>query len=623
MYWVTSINAFPDKQAEILKDLDDIGADPVFINQHLYEGLVECKYQLAPDYHQSTVDIQRKINDISYDPLALTVGLDKIPNFEIDTGLRSIIGALVWQYMKLRVVNITRMIVKQASGYLITYVPYIQTITDSKPVYTQESTSGVFRTACDLTKFVGLEVYTDDRLANFVLSSMDLTDDIRVMSNLIVGPVNNDIKEKIQTKVGIYRSDFHFYFPVDNCEYNYTWLSSEFARLWQIDELYEEPGGKVYRSYFDPGMDTEAWFNDSLLQIWRDRLPTVQVPAWKLSDDLSENNITDMLIAKAKAVKAYALTASVNPALSRAIFGVNSLDSGVIEIPVTSRSDRDTFIDAYETQFKTSITWNVLAVKSLKHGVLSRYLIQKRGLLSFLFKLGASEFVVYTVGRDLLSMFDEAEYKSAETELKSLILSRYSHCVNIGEYRDNDLMELLTLIPVKDSNETDSYCFLVSDLLSLNLPVNPITRVPLSEYTTSLVHHIQYGLRGYFNVAGLKGEYEQYPHKYLVPVNSGSIKVSPVSDDYLSVSLIREKYPEHLFDIMLPESDSEIMEIALNTLWNSGYLLSDWGSSLYHKLREISMKPIRNWPVLDRAADSPLDGALAMAFIQRAEHEVL
>lgn len=623
MYWVTNIRVFPNVQAEILKDLDDIGAVPVFINQHLYEGLVECKYQLSPNDHKSTADIQRKINDISYDTLSLTVDLDKIPSFEIDTGLRSIIRALIWQYMKLRVVNMMRMIIKQSSGYLVTYMPYIQTLTDSKPVYIQESTSGVFRTACDLAKFVGLELYTDDRLANYVLSSMDLTDDVRVMSNLIVGPVNDDIKQKIQIKVGIYRSDFHFYFRVDNCEYNYTWLSSEFARLWEIDELYEEPGGKVYRSYFDPGMDVEAWFNDSLLQIWRDRLPTVKLPAWKLSDNLSENNITDMLISKAKAVNAYAFTASVNPALSRAIFGVDSLDSGVIEIPVTNREDRDTFIDAYETQFKTSITWNVLAVDSLKHGVLSRYLMQKRGLSSFLFRLGASEFVVYTVGRDLLSMFDEHEYKSAENELKSLVLSEYSQCININEYRDNELMELLTLIPIKDDNESDSYCFPASELLSSNLPANPITRVPLSEYTISLTHHIQYGLRGYFNVAGLKGKYEQYPHKYLVPVSIGNIEVIPVSDDYLSVNLIREKYPEHLFDIMLPESESKIMEIALNNLWNSGYLLSDWGSSLYHKFQKISMKPIRNWSVLDRAADSPDDGMVAMAFIQRAEHEVL
>jgi len=623
MYWVTSIRAFPDKQSEILKDLKGIDARPVFINQHLYEGLVETKYLPVSSEQQSVADIQRKINDISYDPLTLSIHFAKIPDFDIDTGLRSIIKALIWQYMKLRVVDITRMVVKQATGFIISYTPYIQTITDSRPVYIQESTSGVFRTACDLTKFVGLEVYTDDRIGSFVLSTMDLVDDIRIISNLMVGPVNNNLKEHIQTKVAIYRSDFHFYFTVDNCEYNYTWLSSEFANLWQIPELYQQPNGKVYRSHFDPGMDTEAWFNDSLLNIWRDRLPVVQVPAWKLSDDLSENNITDVLIAKAKAIRAYAITASVNPALARAIFGVNSLDNGIIEIPVASSKDRDIFSEAYHSGYKTSITWNVLAVKSLKHGVLSRYLIQKRGLLSFLFTLGASEFVVYTVGRDLLPTFTEADYKSAETELRASILSQHSSCINIDSYTHSDVMILLSLIPVKDDNEADSYCFPASELLSLNLPVNPETRVPLSEYAISMSHHIQYGFRGYFNVPGLNGEYEKYPYKHLVAVNSGSIQVLSVSDDYLSVNLVREKYPEHLFDIMLPESESGIIQIALNNLWNSGYLLSDWGTVLYDTLEEISMKPIRNWSALTRAADSPLDGALAMAFIQRAEHEIL
>ena len=624
MHWITDARTFSTEQADILRS---ITAKPVYVNKSLYQGIVETKYQTDS---RVPAELQRKIDKISFDPLDLVLETSEIPSFQVEQGLKSVIKTLVWEFLKLEVQEITRMIIKEADGYLISYTPYIKTVDDIQPVYLLEAHSGVFRQACRLAKFVGFEVYTSDNLGGYVLSTFDEleTDQLKLIgNNLIVGPVeSHELKQDLEAELSSYRSDFHFYITVNNCELNYTWLSPEFAKMWSIQEIHTGNRGQVYRSYFDPGYDLEAWFRECCLQIWQDRLPAILVPAADLADDFEERNSTNQLITTVKAIRAYAQMVSGNPALARAIFGVKATDNGLLRVPVTDLDDRKTFIGSYAAQSRTSLIWNVKIVKSKLEGVLTRYLMQKQGIDSFLLELNGTEHVIYTVpgptGPDITS-YSSDNYEAALKELRIDVLAVHKHCANIDDYRDQDLMDLLTLIEVIDGPDSEVYCFPASELSALNIPVNPITRVPLSEHIMSKIEHINYGIRGYFDLGILHGVYTQYPKRQLLTVTDGVIKTKILEPGYISVSLVKDSgIPEHLFDIMLPESQAETLELALNNLWKSGYLMSDWGQSLYSKFGQISVKPIRDWFVLQQAADSKLDGIMAMIFIQRAEHEL-
>ncbi len=646
VHWVTDIFEFSELQTTVLEALNKLKSKIGYINKPIYRSLVETEFFLTD---QLPVELQQKIDRLRFYPISLVLHSDKLLAYRIDQGLRSVITALVKQILRLEVLHIVRTdfiqppIVSQQFrrkvSYQLSYMPYIKSDTeDPQPIYLKPEYSGLFRKVCNLDNFVGVEVYSQDPIAKFTLTNLEFElEQVYQINQLILGPVVPEfdlLKAEVATRTAIYRSDFHFYLPIDNCNYDYTWLTPELASMWEMEEIFTDSRGQVYRSELDPGMDLESWFEDSTLQIWRDRLPVLLIPTYQLKDDFEERNVVNRLITLAKAVRAYSQLVTENPTLARAIFGVKVTENQLISMPVTTELDRKIFVNRYQTEFGTSLVWNVKIVKSFLEGILTRYLMQKQGLTSFLFELAGVERVVYTTPdpSTVSKEYSADDYSVALVELRADILAVYKHCVNADQLAELSLLELLTVIEVIDDPESGSYCFTTIELTSLNLPVNPITRIPLSEYVIAKTKHIEYGIRGYFSIGVLEGVYTTYPKREILTVTTGDIETQShtlASDNFISVCLKRPITLEpkisthnHLFDIMLdPEFETTIKQ-AVTNLWRAGYLLSTWGQSLYLTHKRISVKPIRDWPILDQAVDSKLHGSLAMAFIQRAEHEL-
>ena len=202
-----------------------------------------------------------------------------------------------------------------------------------------------------------------------------------------------------------------------------------------------------------------------------------------------------------------------------------------------------------------------------------------------------------------------------------------------------DLSDLLNIVKVKESNIT--YCYTNNTLLNLTDLLNPITKRSLKPEVLDKARLMEWGWRGLFDIGIITGLYQDLPNKILIPPNTGKIVINKVSIDSLLYKITGDVYSVEveysdgtinpLFDIATEDKDK--LETIVNELWNKGYFLGYWSSSIVlysgnqnsgnqnstqgsnQKSNQENINVIITDPLLISAGDTKLAGSRAMKYL--------
>jgi hypothetical protein len=345
----------------------------------------------------------------------------------------------------------------------------------------------------------------------------------------------------------------------------------------------------------------------------------------------------------------------------------NNTSNGEVHTFVNSYFSQSSLIGKSKNLQKHSETWNIETCKNLREGIIKRWMIQSidEDADPMLFK-DKSDTEVLIHRSHIIDIhtfnFSEENLKLAEETLTSKLRAFYTKChdnieaVSLEIINEMDLDELLELIPIEEKGKT--YCFSNSTIENLQKLENPLTRRPLSTKTILTKQYLEEGLRGLFDIGPLFGLYPSIPLPIKEKIDIGIIKMTReyvnenrrdlVGNIYLvevlfederhtfgnpsfpQSSLIegRKDYQKYknetsntLFEISLPtvnlERVSQLREY-VNTLWYSGYFLSNWETAVVKYLKPKSIFLLNNNSILLHASDSIFDGNIAFEMLGNA-----
>lgn len=312
------------------------------------------------------------------------------------------------------------------------------------------------------------------------------------------------------------------------------------------------------------------------------------------------------------------------------------LDSKVI-----STQENKIIIDYNDYNSKLNGVWNLETCKNLKEGVLKRWIIQQidPDAYPMVFFDGQTEVLIHhsPLSISYPSPFNilenEHSLNHAEENLTQELRNFYTKChdnieaVTLENISEMNLDELLKLIPIEENGKV--YCFSNTTIENLVQLENPLTRRSLSTKTLLTRQYLEDGLRGLFNIGPLFGLYESIPLPIKEKINIGIPRITRqyvdpyrrnlVGNIHLVEIIFEDGTSTPLFEISLPmielERLSELREY-VNTLWYSGYFLSNWNTAVIKYLKPKSLAVLVNSNVLLYAANSIFDGNTALEMLR-------
>lgn len=285
-------------------------------------------------------------------------------------------------------------------------------------------------------------------------------------------------------------------------------LLSELSLLWATEIVYDETNTIILKTDVNFGIDPELWFSNNISNIKNGYFPSITLSFnyYSERDNIKEKiNYIGLLAYKRLAdedefIRPFTHTLKVNSDLSV-----------TVSLPTYNH------VVKFKEYFNSILLDNIYVIpcKDLTDGVIKRWYIQSIDNKSMPIIL--NNYVVY---RSPLIVEIPSRLEADElgvNELETQLREYYSKChdniepVLLEPIDKMDLNQLLDLMEIKERPDQPSFCYSKNTILSLTLPINPLTRRPFTDDVLIKAMLMEWGLRGLFDIGPLKGLYNEVP----------------------------------------------------------------------------------------------------------------
>ena len=554
--------------------------------------------------------IKHIIIRIGFVPVTISMVIENIlPNESILNGLSSIIKALTEKILLVEVnnVQITPPIGNPA-------IIYFSLMGIDYPIYEDHRYLPDLLLAINPDQLLGYQVLSADPLTSYVINLYqreigsfppDMFTTVKGIT-LIKVTEEDDYLQYLQEKINDLRIRGYFVLPpdVDFIEHDplRLLLYPEIARLWG-GTIMETSPYLVLSSNVDFGTEVENWYQSAAEQILLAGLPKFRIKSKKWNKLHLSNEELQVRVAFA-ATKAYLRITQQNLILIPFIFSPQVLSNLDIEAMFSSYDDANKYRQILDDEFADQVLhYRTFLIQSgqIDDGVIFRWYFYRKAP-------DLKSFMVRSDDERLHLIVDESTVEAPTLE-------------NLEESR----VDL-----IKDFRSQVTYCFASDNIRRWGYLINPMTRTPLDEETISYLNYLEYGLMGYFSVGPIPGLLAKPPQRYLISPPAGSsivtkmvpggsssslldpiftVEVSFLAEDFLPVSLEERGEDDaifHLFDLTIEdprETVTDELNILIPKLWNCGWLLSSWATSLVERTGKMSRVPFSFHPNLVQAEE--------------------
>jgi hypothetical protein len=644
---------------------------------NLDRGLVRYTFDIIqnPDENPDLIhQIDQLIGTISYVPVTLSMDISRFSNNvnigSMITGTRDIIKVLTQNLLHVEIVNVESLRKKN----IVIFTPITSELNSlyENPKYLTD-----YYRSLNMEYLAGYQVLSDDPIVHYVLDDLYtkreyVPSDLNVISvdNILLVPVGTDenqedhytsIVNRIDTIITSKRQDGYFSYTLSLHNIGDVLLLEELGKLWETHIVYSKDMINIILKHnnIDFGTSPEQWFRYNLNLIKNGQFPEITLFGdWQFYMGGDYNEIYGKpwyrSILQYGALLAYRKLGEEDSFIESFthMVRVNNDYSITLSLPTSShvttfRKYFHSVMDGYKgLEHQGENMWLVEPCKDLVEGVVKRYYVQvvdERSMpmvLTHKNRNGSEEEVLVfrspAVGLhnpDSPFDFSQIDLDKVKDELILKLRDYYRIChdnmesVLLEKISDMSLDQLLSLVEIQERPNQPTYCYTKETILSLESPINPLTRRPFPDHVLVKAMMMEWGLRGLFNVGPLIGLYPDVPSKILVEPKVGVpiIDTVPINDiqrqvtgDIYSVAVgFSDGMVTDLFDIAT--SDQDELKRLVEELWSSGFFLNYWTSAVQKYSKDlVSFVVIINQPLLIYASDTKTDGIRAMDYLKES-----
>ena len=594
-------------------------------------------YNETPDHIEKIIEL---IGEVSYIPITASLKINKNNTNlgSIITGAGQIVKYLTEIIIKTKIINVES--VRYEDVIIFNPITENNTAVYENPKYLAE-----YHNIVNMEILGGYQVLSDDPMVRYVLSELYETHDYVpsdintiYVKNIALIPVGNNINEEgyysniidnINMIIRKRRSEGYFVYHIGIHNLEDLELIRDLGYLWSTRIVYDEDMVNiVLQSDVDFGTTPNLWFRENLSIIKFGYFPSITLYGdWQFQtgdyNQIFGKEFYDSMLhyagllaykkmsIKDDFIRPFTHTVKVNNDLSI------TLSVPTYNHVILFRKYLDEILNGYSgLEHNGSGTWMVEPCDSLIDGVIKRWHVQTidgRAMPMVLYHVNEDgskgEVLVFrspVIGlyrADHPFNFDSIDMVEVKKDLTNNLKDYYKVCHNNIVSRDKMNLEyLLDLVEIKERP---------------NQPI--ITARPLRDKILS--KDMLMGLRGLFNVGPLKGLYNDMPEKLLVRPRVGTPLFNKVERLYETGDIyeIEIGFEDGTISPLFEIATSNIseLEIVVKQLWEVGYFLNYWISSIQKYIPDIkSYSVIITNPTLLNAADSKSDGTKAMEYLK-------
>ena len=616
-----------EKSLEVLLDLIK---DEYIIETNYDKGLV--RYEIYTNQN-----IQALVNKISYDPISIVINSE--PKY--NEGMKTIVKALTKKLLDISIEHIDTVLL---NNNITTFVPID---IDNQSLYSNSNYVNDYYEKMNIQKYLGYQLLSANPLTRLVLNDIVNNDivnnEVIYVEGIYLIPINNgdnkNIINRVETIVNKYVEDGYFVYSVGHHNKEDLALIPELASLWDTEVIQLDDDQIILKSDL---MDL-SWFQRNVNTIKNGLFPSITLyGSWQFDVGGDYNQIYDKPLYKYTLYYAALLAyrdlsgddfvdkdgGFISP-FTQSVKVNNDLS---ITISVPTYKHSILFKEKLKDVLKDQNLFETVYCKNITDGAVKRYYVQSIDPKSVPMVLpGESGDVMIFRSPTTIPYDSPYVFNNIDPALLTLDLREYyNKCHNnmepitLDEINTMNLEKLLNLVKVQERLNQPTFCYTKDTLLSLNKPVNPMTRRPFKDHVLIKAMMTEWGLRGLFDVGPIKGLYNDIPKKILIEPKSGStnILLQPTNlgneinnePNIYDVVINFDQYEQVIFSITT--NDKKELKQLVADLWESGFFLSYWTASLEKYTNPSSYRINVTNSILLHGSDSIEDGINAMNYLR-------
>lgn len=665
----------PEVQSDLSKLIDIIELNSkIIMTETLFSrGLIRYTIDIETKYIPDSAiinNINYLTEVIGYVPVTISYDLTSFKRYadfgSIITGLSTIIKVITTKLLHIEVKNVETI---QLDNNIVLFSPMSE---ENIAIYENSMSLREYYEALDIKFIGGYQLLSDDPIVNYVVDTFYkdgdyVSDDlhIRYLYKTAIIPVGktldsidffSEARDKIQQRVREKKQKGYFTYDISLQNISDITIIPDVSQLWDWEYIYDKDMVTVVlKQRIDQNLGTipSFWLQHGLEKIREGQFPeTTLYGQWQFNYLVDEDISQYKAIVYYGAVMAYYHLGLDDPYIqgfTQAV-KVNPDLSITISVPTYKH------LKEYKAYLNETLVGyinddsplNILVepCKDLEECIVKKYYVQLCDPKAHTLILPVDGINVLVTRTPLLDQnnyifdFNDGElnetYNSLDdvkAELMKNLKEYYKTCsgykepVTLDNIGDMDITQLLNLIKIDERSNQPSFCYDRNTILSLDPPVNPMSRRPININILMKAMMWEWGLRGLFDIGPLHGLYQDFRIKTYVQPNLGSIIIDEeIIDPILQQSLgkvynVDVKFPDNSTYPMFQIATENLDELKNTTdkLWNKGFFLNYWvGAVQKYSDGMESFAPNIDNPLLLSASDNKNAGTRAMEFLKES-----
>lgn len=535
--------------------------------------------------------------------------------------------------------------------------------------------------------FIGYTLLSDNELAEYIVKDIGMTN-VKYINNIAIITIESAREMYVNENIDFRIQNYKGYFVYN---INSEWEKKYIEQLCIMYEIgIQEKNDRVWilktdMDFMDFIVKPETWIRRNVERIRNGMYPNIHISTnTRENKKLYVNNYDNIngepiyykYVLKYCALLAFAELAEkckkIGKYISHEIYNVDIKLDNSISVNLPSKKLYNEYRDIFWDLYLSDRKYRFEFCSNYVEGIIKRYIIQNKDKNAYpiLFSLGKVKNIIIFTGLTGLEKYDlsrENVEKNREILKEKIVATQKTQTchdryetIEMEDLSNLSLEDVSSLIAITENNIT--YCFTKKNIEKMSQ--NPVTRKPLSDKILYEIQHIDYGLRGIYNVSILDGLFSEipYPNIFIESIdsidnikslNKSIIKITRVSNQtktetdllgnvflvqalisYNKENINNEEIKEEnkdnmnkeniiqvydLFEIALPKVDLQNIDRLkqyVNILWNKGFFLDDWQKFIYSEnLNVIIMPNINNSNLVD-AKNSMHDGLKCLDYLE-------